>query len=67
MLHSHPAAGLLSMQPAKAIIDTVAISSFSENVPWNIKTFNASNAELLGKAADPAHKNNATVTKTAKT
>jgi triacylglycerol lipase len=37
------------------------------SINWKAKTFNASNAERLGRAADLAYENNATVTKTAKT
>ena len=37
------------------------------SINWTAKTFNASNAERLGKAADLVYENNATVAKTAKT
>lgn len=36
-------------------------------INWKAQTFNASNAELLGKVADIAYENNAAVTKAAKT
>ncbi|HKI52999.1 MAG TPA: lipase family protein, partial [Anaerolineales bacterium] len=36
------------------------------SVNWNAKSFNASNAEMLGKAADLVYENNTTVAKTAK-
>jgi len=36
------------------------------SINWKAKTFNASNAELLGKAADLAYENNATVSKAVK-
>jgi len=37
------------------------------SINWNVKTFNASNAERLGRAADLVYENDATVAKTAKT
>lgn len=37
------------------------------SINWTAKTFNASNAEFLGKAADLAYENKTTIAKTART